>query len=85
MTRPGIASAVRAVARFCANPGLAHKKAVLNVMQYLLHTKEWGITYGRHGYRLNMKAYTDSEFGACLDTRRLVSGVVGVLVKEAVR
>ncbi|CAM9985453.1 unnamed protein product, partial [Ascophyllum nodosum] len=35
MTRPDIASAVRAVARFCENPGLAHKKAALKVMQYL--------------------------------------------------
>ncbi|CAN0174703.1 unnamed protein product, partial [Ascophyllum nodosum] len=29
MTRPDIACAVRAVARFCENPGLAHKKAVI--------------------------------------------------------
>ena len=42
MTRPDIASAVRAVARFCENPGLAaHKKAVLKIMQYMLHGKEW--------------------------------------------
>ena len=85
MTRPGIASAERAVARFCGNPGLAHKKAVLRFMQYLLHTKEWGITYGRHGCGLTMKAYPDSEFGACLDTRRLVSGAVVVLAEGAVR
>ncbi|CAM9965209.1 unnamed protein product [Ascophyllum nodosum] len=42
MTRPDIACAVRAVARFCENPGLAHKKAVMKIFQYLLHTKEWG-------------------------------------------
>ena len=46
MTRPDIACAVRAVARFCENPGPAHKKAVMKILQYLLHTKEWGITYG---------------------------------------
>ena len=39
MTRPDIASGVRAVARFCENPGLVHKKSVLEIMQYLLHTK----------------------------------------------
>ena len=33
MTQLDIASAVRAVARFCENPGLALKKAVLKVMQ----------------------------------------------------
>ena len=37
MTRPDIACAVRAVAGF---PGPAHKKVVMKVLQYLLHTKE---------------------------------------------
>ena len=44
-----IACAVRAVATFCENPGPAHKKAVMKILQYLLHTKEWGITYGGQG------------------------------------
>ena len=56
---------------------------VLKVMQYLLHTKEWGITYGGQGCWLNMEAYMDSDFGACLDTRRSVLGAVMVLVKGA--
>ena len=66
MTRPDIACAVRAVARFCENPGPAHKKAVMKILQYLLHTKEWGITYGGQGCGLCMEAYTNSDFGACL-------------------
>ena len=64
MTRPDIACAVRAVARFCENPGPAHKKAVMKILQYLLHRKEWGITYGGQGCGLCMEAYTDSDFGA---------------------
>ena len=39
MRRPDIACAVRAVARFCKNPGPAHKKAVMKILQYLLHAK----------------------------------------------
>ena len=39
MTRPDIACTVRAVARFCENSGPAHKKAVMKILQYLLHTK----------------------------------------------
>ena len=31
-----------------------------------------------------MEAYTDSDFGACLDTRRPVSGAVVTLAKGAV-
>ena len=72
------------MARFCENPGLAHKKAVLKVMHYLLYTKEWGNTYGGQGCGLNMEAYTDSNFGACLDLRRSVSGVVVMLAKGVV-
>ncbi|CAM9372029.1 unnamed protein product, partial [Ascophyllum nodosum] len=84
MTRPDIACAVRAVARFCENPGLAHKKAVMKIFQYLLHTKEWGITYGGQGCGLCMEAYTDSDFGACLDTIRSVSDAVLMLAKGAI-
>ena len=62
MTRPDIACAVRAVARFCKNSGRAHKKAVMKILQYLLHTKKWGIRYGGQGCGLCMEAYTDSDF-----------------------
>ena len=39
MTRPDIACAVRAVVRFCEYPGPVHKKAVMKILQYLLHMK----------------------------------------------
>ena len=54
MTRPDIACAIRAVARFCKNPGLAHKKVMMKILQYLIHTKEWGITYDGQGCGLCM-------------------------------
>ena len=40
VTQPDIACTVCAVARFCKNPGPAHKKAVMKILQHLLHTKE---------------------------------------------
>ena len=84
VTRPDIACAVRAVARFWEDPGPAHKKAVMKILQYLLHTKEWGITYGGQGCGLCLEAYTDSDFGACLNTRRSVLGAVLMLAKGAI-
>ena len=84
MTRPDIACAVRAVTRFYENPGSAHKQAVMKILQHLLHTKEWGVTYGGQGCGLCMEAYTDSCFRACLDTRRSVSGAVLMLAKGAI-
>ena len=56
----------------------------MKISQYLLHTKEWWITYGGQGCALCMEAYTDLDFGACLDTRRSVSGAVLMLAKEAI-
>ena len=47
MTRPDIANAVRATAKFCENPGVAHKQAVVKILRYLLRTADLGITYGR--------------------------------------
>ena len=75
ITQVDIASAVRAVTRFCENPELAHKKAALKVMQYLLRTKEWVI---------DIDTYTGSDFGALLDTIRSVSGAVVMLAKGAI-
>ena len=81
MTRPDIACAVRAVAKFCENPGPVHKKTVMKILRYLLHTKEWVIMYGGQDCGLCTEAYKDSDFGACLDTRQSVSGVVLMLAK----
>ena len=72
------------MAGFFENPGPAHKKVVMKILQYLLHTKEWRITYGGQGCGLCMEAYTDSDVGVCLDTRRSVSGAVLMLAKGAI-
>ena len=66
------------------NPGPAHKKAVMEILQYLLHTQEWEITYGGQDCGLCMEAHTDSDFGACLDTRRSISGAVLMLAKGTI-
>ena len=74
MTRPDIACAERAMARFC-NPGLAHY-----FKTDLLHTNEWGITFGEQGCGFSMEASTTRNFW-CLGNRRLASGAVEVLAK----
>ena len=66
------------------NPGPAHKKAVIKILQHLLHTKKWGITYGGQSCGLCVETYTDSDFGACLDTRRSVSSAALMLAKGAI-
>ena len=36
-----IEASVRTVVTFCDNPGKAHWSAVLQIIQYLLRTKDW--------------------------------------------
>lgn len=74
VTQPGIACVVRAVVRFYEYLGPAHNKAVLNMIQYRLHPRDRGITHGRHGCGPGLEACVDSDFRACLDARRSVSG-----------
>ena len=75
MTRPDISSAVRAVAKLCENPGMAHWKAVVKILQYVRRAPERGTTYGGDGNdRIVMQAFVDSDHATCLDTRRSTSG-----------
>jgi len=78
MTRPDIANAVRAVARHSHNPTERHWKAVLKIIEYLLGSKELGITYER-GYGLDLVLFTDSNYAEKADDRRSVSGIAVLL------
>ena len=83
MTRPDIASSVRAVARFTNRPGVEHWKAVVRILQYLIGTKDLGITYHR-GSREGFVAYADSAYSSKADDRRSVSGGVVMYAGAAV-
>ena len=48
-TRPDIASAVRAVAKFSSNPGKKHWTAVKRIFRYLKGTSSYGISFSRGG------------------------------------
>ena len=79
MTRPDISSVVRAVAKFCENPGMAHWKPVVKILKYMRRTPEKGITYGRDGNgRRVVRAFVDSDHATCLDTRR--STLAGTII-----
>ena len=74
-TRPDLSFAVSLLARFQANPGMDHWKALLHVVGYIKNTIDFGITYSRDG-DLNPIAYADADYGGCRDTRRSTSGYV---------
>jgi len=60
-TRPDIAFAVQSCARFCANPGMKHWKAVLRIFRYLHRTINFGLVY-----RSSMYTTADSKiYNSC--------------------
>ena len=81
MTRPDIGNDVRAVARQSLNPTARHWKAVIQIIQYLLGTKDLGLTFGRRS-GLEMAAFADANYADKADDRRSVSGVAVTLAKS---
>ena len=78
-TRPDIAYTIRKLAQFNSNPGRRHWQAVKHVFRYLKGTMDLKLTY-RADEDSNTShlftTYSDSDHGACLDTRKSISGYV---------
>ncbi|GAQ92061.1 putative retrotransposon protein [Klebsormidium nitens] len=72
-TRPDIAQAVGALARFMARPTEEHWRATLGVVRYLAGTGEDGVTFGGSGETLI--AYCDADYVGDVDTMRSTTGL----------
>ena len=83
MTRPDIASAVRAVARHARNPAARHWKAVRKIIAYLKATKDLGVVF-RRGGDLKLPLFADGDYADKCNDRRSVSGVAVMLGNTAV-
>ena len=70
-TRPDIANAVRAVARWSAKPGLEHWTAVKRILRYVRGTMDYVLRYQG---RVVLAGYCDADYATCPHTRRSVSG-----------
>ena len=84
-TRPDIANAVRAVARFSHDPKTVHWKAVERILKYLRATADLGLTYrkedsldGDLSCVLDLGVYVDADYASKATDRRSVSGVTVV-------
>ena len=73
-TRPDIAQAVGALARYMARPTTAHWQAAKGVLRYLAGTAQLGIIFG--GQETGLQAYTDADYAGDIDTRRSTTGYV---------
>ena len=76
-TRPDIAQAVGALARYMSKPSLAHWQAAKGVLRYLAGTANYGITFGAGGPGL--EAYCDADYAGDIDTRRSTTAYVFIL------
>ena len=76
-TRPDIAFAVSALSKYCSNPSQQHFAGLRHVHRYLRGTQDHGITYKGAGdidAVPKLSIYSDSDYAACTDDRRSVTG-----------
>ena len=74
MSRPDITNAVRAVSRHSNSLAERHWKAVLQIIRYLLGTKDLSLAF-EWGSGLETSVFADANYAEKADDRRSVSGV----------
>ena len=80
-TRPDIANAVRAVARFSHDPKEAPVKAARKIIEYLSAAAHLGLTLRKDSkledvqLEYDLETYVDLDYAHKADDRRSVSGV----------
>ena len=74
-TRPDIANAVRAVARYCTAPRAIHWKAALSILEYINGISEYRITSQRRTLSgISLEVFADADYASKATDRRSVSG-----------
>ncbi|XP_016570718.1 uncharacterized mitochondrial protein AtMg00810-like [Capsicum annuum] len=77
MTRPDLAFSIQVLSQFMLCPKQSHMEAALKVFRYIKEAPGMGLLMPA-GETTQLTAYCDSNWGACLETRR---SVIGYLVK----
>jgi hypothetical protein len=80
-TRPDIAQAVGALARFMSAPKQQHWHAAIGILRYVSGTSAVGITYNGSA---QLQIFCDADFAGDIDTRRSRTGFVGILNSGAI-
>ena len=74
-TRPDISYSVSVLSRYMANFGPEHWTAAKRVLRYLAGTTDHKLEFGGNE-GLQLSGWSDSDWGACAETRRSTSGYV---------
>lgn len=79
-TRPDVTHAVGALSQFLNNPSINHWRSPLQTLPYLKGSKNLGITFHRtNAAPLSVSAFSDSDYGSCLISRKSISVYVVLL------
>lgn len=81
-TRPNIANAVSRLSRFTHNPSREHWKAIIRLLGYPMHTKDFGLHYKT--YPVVLEGYTDANWISGSKNTKSTSGYVFTLAGGAV-
>ncbi|XP_019457518.1 PREDICTED: uncharacterized protein LOC109357919 [Lupinus angustifolius] len=71
-TRPDLCFSVQQLTQFMANPTITHHNAALKVLRYIKGTPAIGLHFSNTSI-VQLKAYSDSDWAACPDTRRSIT------------
>ncbi|XP_020223438.1 uncharacterized protein LOC109805679 [Cajanus cajan] len=72
-TRPDISHAVQQLSQYMASPTTAHSQAAFRVLRYLKGSPGSGVFLSATG-NLQLKAFSDSDWVGCSDSRRSITG-----------
>ncbi|KAK6124486.1 hypothetical protein DH2020_041767 [Rehmannia glutinosa] len=72
-TRPDITYCVQQLSQFGNNPYSSHWDAALHLVRYLKGCPSKGLFYSASS-PLSLTAYSDADWGSCLDTRKSLTG-----------
>ena len=72
-TRPDISYVVHHLSQFTSAPSTAHSQATFRILCYLKQAPGSGLFFPANS-SLQLKAFSDSDWAGCLDTRRSITG-----------
>ena len=72
-TRPNITYAVQHLTQFVAHPSSAYQQADYRILKYLKAALGFGLFFSASKI-FQLKAFSDSDWAGCIDTRQSITG-----------